>query len=271
MTAHVITIGNEKGGSGKSTAAIHLVATLLRYGFSVGCLDLDTRQKSLGTWVENRDKTRKDKGWSQAKIMMPRYHRLRLSEAESRTDAETEDHDLFTRAFEDLRANCDFVVIDCPGHDIFLSRFGHAVADTVITPLNDSQIDYDVIAKFDAHADTPVKPSIYADMIGAVRRHRTENGWPPFDWIIMRNRFAPQSARDKINADLDRIAARLKFRVVAGLPERVIYRELFRIGLAVHDIQDNHARDYSNARGDVEALINDLHLPGFSEEHAEAS
>lgn len=271
MTAYTICVGNEKGGSGKSTAAIHLVTTFMRYGFTVGCLDLDTRQKSFGTWLENRELTRKSKGWSQAKIVMPRYHRLKLSDAESRTDAETEDHAAFTLAFEDLREACDFIIIDSPGHDIFLSRLGHAVADTVITPLNDSHIDYDVIAKYDPHGDAPVRPSIYSDMISQVRRHRAESGWPDLDWIVMRNRFAPQANRNSISADLERISKRLKFRVVGGLPERVIYRDLFRTGLTIHDVEDNEARSYQAARGDIEALIADLRLPGFETEHAEAS
>ena len=271
MTAHTITLGNEKGGSGKSTASIHLVTAFMRYGFVVGCLDLDTRQRSLATWLENRERTRVDGGWSQAKICMPHYRRLTLSEAEGRTDADTDDHAAFMQAFNDMRERCDYIIIDSPGHDIFLSRLGHAVADTVITPLNDSQIDYDVIAKFDPHEDAPTAPSIYSSMISDVRRHRKSEGWDDFDWVIMRNRFAPQSDRSRISVDLDRIAKRLRFRVVGGLPERKIYHELFRAGLTAHDIEDNHARSYNAARDDIEALIGDLRLPGFAEEQAEAS
>ena len=271
MTAYTITIGNEKGGSGKSTVTLHLATALMRLGFMVGALDLDTRQKSFGTWIENRDQTRRNGGWSTGKITMPRYHRLTLSEAENRTDAEHEDHAHFSKAHADLMETCDFIVIDTPGHDIFLSRFGHAVADYVITPLNDSFVDYDVLAKYDAHGDAPIRPSIYSDMIASVRRHRKENGWPDLDWVVMRNRFAPQANRSSISADLERISKRLHFRVVGGLPERKFYRDLFRTGLSVHDLEDNGARDLTAERRDIEAMIADLHLPGFETEKKEAS
>ena len=52
--AHIIVTGNEKGGSGKSTTAMHVATVLARMGHRVGALDLDLRQKTFGRYVENR-------------------------------------------------------------------------------------------------------------------------------------------------------------------------------------------------------------------------
>ena len=52
--AHVIVVGNEKGGAGKSTVAIHLAVALMRMGKTVGVIDLDLRQASLSRYLENR-------------------------------------------------------------------------------------------------------------------------------------------------------------------------------------------------------------------------
>jgi len=52
--AHVIVLGNEKGGSGKSTTAMHLAVHLVRQGYRVGCLDLDARQGTLRRYIKNR-------------------------------------------------------------------------------------------------------------------------------------------------------------------------------------------------------------------------
>ncbi|MBM3566952.1 MAG: ATPase, partial [Alphaproteobacteria bacterium] len=52
--AHVIVLGNEKGGSGKSTTAMHLIAACLRDGRSVASIDLDARQGTLTRYLSNR-------------------------------------------------------------------------------------------------------------------------------------------------------------------------------------------------------------------------
>src|SRR5215467_14612543 len=53
-TAHVIVLGNEKGGSGKSTTAMHIAVALLKAGQRVATIDLDSRQKTFTKYVENR-------------------------------------------------------------------------------------------------------------------------------------------------------------------------------------------------------------------------
>ncbi len=52
--AHIIVVGNEKGGAGKSTVSIHVATALVRAGKSVSCLDLDLRQRSFTRYARNR-------------------------------------------------------------------------------------------------------------------------------------------------------------------------------------------------------------------------
>src|SRR5262245_61592558 len=53
-SAHVIVLGNEKGGSGKSTTAMHNAVALMKAGQRVATIDLDGRQKTLTHYVEHR-------------------------------------------------------------------------------------------------------------------------------------------------------------------------------------------------------------------------
>ena len=53
-SAHVVVLGNEKGGSGKSTTALHVAVALLKAGQRVATIDLDSRQKSFTRYIENR-------------------------------------------------------------------------------------------------------------------------------------------------------------------------------------------------------------------------
>ena len=52
--AHVVVLGNEKGGSGKSTTAMHVFTALVKQGKRVGAMDLDLRQQSFFRYAENR-------------------------------------------------------------------------------------------------------------------------------------------------------------------------------------------------------------------------
>jgi chromosome partitioning protein len=53
-SAHVVVLGNEKGGSGKSTIALHVAVALLKAGQRVATIDLDCRQQSFTYYIENR-------------------------------------------------------------------------------------------------------------------------------------------------------------------------------------------------------------------------
>ena len=47
QATRVIVVANEKGGSGKSTIAMHVAIALMKRGHRVATIDLDLRQRSL--------------------------------------------------------------------------------------------------------------------------------------------------------------------------------------------------------------------------------
>ena len=232
MTARkskVIVLGNEKGGTGKSTVAMHLVVALLRQGRSVGSIDLDARQATLTRYVENR--RRRDPAGTA--LAHPDHRAVPPSEDQAR------DADTFRAHFAELSGNHDVVVIDTPGSDHPLSRLGHSFADTLVTPLNDSFIDLDLLASVDGDSLKIVRPGRYAEMVWDTKKTRALRGESAaFDWFVLRNRLSTLDARNKREMErlLDALSKRIGFRLVDGLNERVIYRELFLQGLTLLDL-----------------------------------
>ncbi|MGF1609567.1 MAG: division plane positioning ATPase MipZ [Kiloniellales bacterium] len=267
---HVVVVGNEKGGSGKTTTAMHLTVALLDRGFDVGCIDLDSRQATLTRYLENR------RDYMEAQrlaLPMPMFQRVFRSQAASQAEREAEEIQRFGVARAGL-GPVDFLIIDTPGSDSFLSRVGHSHADSLITPLNDSFLDLDLLARVDLQGQKILSPSIYSQMVWEQRQKRAAAGRPPIDWIVMRNRLSHIDAKSKRDmADvLERLAQRIGFRVVAGFGERVIYRELFPKGLTLFDlrrIDGDVAMTMSHiaARQEVRALLSAVALPeGFDDE-----
>jgi chromosome partitioning protein len=256
-TARIIALGNEKGGSGKSTTAMHLIVTLIQDGNRVAALDLDVRQATLTRYLENRaahvEKAARP-------LVMP-------------TRRPIADGDLaaLQAALSDLNADHDYIVIDCPGSDTALSRLAHEAADILITPLNDSFVDFDVLARVDPETLQVRHPSHYAEMVWEQRKRRAIARRPPLDWIVMRNRLSTLDARNKahVAAALDQLAKRIGFRLAPGFSERVIFRELFPLGLTLLDIgaRTEDAVDqpltmsHVAARQEVRALAAALALP----------
>lgn len=256
--AAIIVVGNEKGGSGKSTTAIHLTIGLLKQGCSVGCIDLDMRQASLTHFVANRARLAAAR---EIPLALPELRRLdvpeRIDGAEDRARALRE----FAAAIERLQ-RFDYIVIDTPGADSFLSNLGHVVADTLITPLNESYLDLDVLIRLDSDGHTILGASTYAHSVLARSDRRRDLGGPPTEWFIMRARRAHLESRNRRQVDylLDELSKRIGFRLLPGLSERVVYRELFAQGLTVLDIEDDpHPRtgDASRlaARQEINALV----------------
>ena len=64
----------------------------------------------------------------------------------------------------------DFVVIDTPPHDSYLMRLAHSIADTLVTPLNDSFLDFDVLATLDPVTLTVTGVSHYGELVRETRR-----------------------------------------------------------------------------------------------------
>jgi chromosome partitioning protein len=263
--ARLIVMGNEKGGSGKSTTAMHLITALVRAGYSVGALDLDLRQKSLFRYLDNRlDYTRRHG------VELPLPYRLVLepSTLDSRVEADAEEQARFEAALAELAA-LDYVVVDCPGSYSTYSRLAHAAADTLITPMNDSLVDFDMLARLDPGTGQIKGPSVYAEMVWKARQARCAAGRRPTDWVVLRNRIATLDARNKrrVAAALDELARRIGFRLAPGFSERVVFRELFLSGLTLLDLRetDPQAMTMSNiaARQEVRDLVRALDLPAI--------
>ncbi len=262
--AHIIVVGNEKGGAGKSTVSMHVATALARMGFKVGGLDLDLRQQTFGRYVENRKKFCEK---SDLDLPSPSYHEL--PEIDPATVGEGENiYDLrLSAAVAALEPNNDFILIDCPGSHTRLSQVAHSLADTLVTPLNDSFIDFDLLAHIDGDAEKILGPSVYSEMVWNARQLRAQAGLKPIDWIVLRNRLGAQNMvnKEKMGNALARLAKRIGFRTGPGFNERVIFRELFPRGLTLLDLRDIGVKqlNISNvaARQELRELIKALDLP----------
>lgn len=265
--AHVLVIGNEKGGSGKSTTALHIAVALLGEGARVATLDLDARQGTLGRYIENRAAYAARKG---LELPMPVHAAVPLSTLPDRTEAQADERARLEAALEQAVTTGDFVIVDTPGSDTYLSRLAHSWADTLLTPLNDSFIDLDLLARVDPDTLKIVRPSIYAEAVWKQRQLRAVQGGRPVDWVVMRNRLSSLAARNKRDMGnvIAALAKRIGFRVAAGLSERVIYKELFLTGLTLLDLKrggggagPSLTLSHVAARQEVRDLLAALNLP----------
>lgn len=267
--AHVIVTGNEKGGSGKTTTTMHLIVALLRLGFKVGTMDIDSRQRTLSRYMENRKHTIRKQS-----VTLPEstHFVIQKSPFNIVEDAQNDEKERFTNAIDRLMEENDFVVIDSPGNDTFLSRLAHSYADTVITPINDSFVDLDVLATVDGTTMRVIRPSIYSEMVWEQKLSRAKRDGGSIEWIVMRNRLTTIDARNKryMNQVLTELSRRIGFRVAPGFSERVIYRELFLQGLTVLDIMDvsnnvNVSMSHITARQEVRDLLKTLKIGKIDE------
>ncbi|MBB1490393.1 AAA family ATPase [Paracoccus sp. MC1854] len=252
--AHIIVVGNEKGGSGKSTTSMHVATALARMGHRVGALDLDVRQRSFARYLENRRAFVEGEG-----LDLPGPTLGELSRDEGT--------DPLSPAVAALDAEHDFIVIDCPGSHTKLSQMAHTLADTLVTPMNDSFIDFDLLARISPQGEV-LGPSIYAEMVWSARQLRGQAGAGAIDWVVLRNRLGTTEMHNKrkVGEALTRLSRRIGFRVAAGFAERVIFRELFPRGLTLLDLRDvgTQALSMSNiaARQELRDLLTELRLPG---------
>ena len=265
--AHIIVVGNEKGGAGKSTVSMHVATALARLGHRVGVLDLDLRQQSLARYVSNRKSYLGDRG-----LTLPGPVYLDLPEIDQSTLRPGEnayDHRL-SAAVATLERETEFILIDCPGSHTRLSQVAHSLADTLITPLNDSFIDFDLLAHVATDGIKILGPSVYSEMVWNARQLRAQAGLKPIDWVVLRNRLGAQQMVNKLKMEraLERLSKRIGFRVAPGFSERVIFRELFPRGLTLLDLKDIGVKqlNISNvaARQELRDLIKALNLPGVT-------
>ncbi len=261
--AHRIVFANEKGGTGKSTTAVHVAVALSYLGARVAALDLDPRQRTMHRYIENRQATLKARGLD-----------LPTPTCEVYGGGTTGD---LLGMIRRLEANCDFLIIDNPGRDDPCARIAMEHADTLVTPMNDSFVDFDLIGQVDAETFKVKKLSFFAELIWEARMKRSrmtiEQRRPQMDWIVVRNRTGHVEARNmaRLQKALGEMAKRVGFRVIHGLSERVVYRELFPSGLTLLD--KGHLGELGTshlvARQELRALVKALALPGIAREQAE--
>jgi chromosome partitioning protein len=265
-SAHVIVVGNEKGGSGKSTIAIHVALALLKAGQRVVTIDLDSRQKTLTHFVDSRRAWAKRGGID---LEIPDHYCVSKADG-VRVDAnENAECNTFITAVAAVEHTHNFLVIDTPGTDSYLMRLAHAMADTLITPLNDSFVDFDMLGVVDPVTYALVESSPYAEMVRDARRERNKMDHNETDWIVLRNRLSNLRSRNtqRLAETLNELGLQLGFRRAEGLIERLIYREFFPRGLTALDEiskstfggRPNHS--HRNARQEVQSLIKALNLP----------
>ena len=255
--AHRIVFANEKGGTGKSTTAVHIAVALSYLGAHVSVLDLDPRQRTTHRYMENRFRT-----------MQRRELELPTPACEVFTQTTPEQ---LRNTIRRMEQECDFLIIDNPGRDDPLARAAVELADTLVTPMNDSFVDFDLIGQVDPENFKVRKLSFFAELIWEARMRRSkatiEDQRPEMDWIVVRNRTGHTEARNMIRIEqaLGEMAKRVGFRVTHGLSERVIYRELFPSGLTLLD--KGHLGELGTshliARQELRALLKALNLPEF--------
>jgi chromosome partitioning protein len=221
---HFIIFANEKGGTGKSTTAVHSAVALAAAGRKVAALDLDTRQRTLGRYLDNRLETVKRLG---VDLPMPAYDTFDPATGEP-IDA----------AIDRLAEGMDVLVVDTPGRDDPDARKAMLRADTLVTPINDSFVDLDLIGQVDPETYRVRRPSFYAELVWNSRTQRAKAHGASVDWVVLRNRMQHIEARNmrRVGEALGELSRRVGFRVIPGLGERVIYRELFPKGLTLLDL-----------------------------------
>jgi chromosome partitioning protein len=233
-TPHVVVLGNEKGGAGKTTIAMHIAIALLKDGQRVGTIDLDSNQKSLTHYIENR---RVWANYRHLNLEIPPHRYVARAVGGTLEDNEAEELAAFEAAVDGFEQSVDFLIIDTPASDSYLMRLAHLLADTVITPLNDSFIDLGTLGSTDPVTREITATCHYGAMVCEARQRRRLFDHTHADWIVIRNRF---SFGRVIDHSLDKLALRLGFRPLDGCAERIVYRQLFPSGLTVLDAIDEN-------------------------------
>jgi chromosome partitioning protein len=263
--ASVIVVGNEKGGAGKSTIAIHIATALLHGGAKVAVLDLDLRQQTMGHFFANRAAWLAANG---AQAPMPIEHPISAAGDALAKAADAEQLARFEAAFAEVVETAEFVLIDTPGADTAISRAAHGLADLIVTPMNDSFVDFDMLGSVDPVTLELSRPGLYAQSVWEARKHRMLNERASVDWVVLRNRLAPAEARNRKRLD-ERVLAlsrRVGFRIGPGLRDRVVYRELYPFGLTIADLSAKVrpvavSLGHVAARQELRGVMQALNLP----------
>lgn len=232
--ARIIVIGNEKGGSGKTTTAMHLTVSLLNLGFKCATIDLDHRQQSFTHYVENRRESCKKYGYG---LKIPDHNVLLPCIEDSKAECECKDEENLKYMITQLANNNDFIIIDTPGNDTTLSRVAHSCANIVITPINDSVVDLDLIGNLNSESLDTKRPGIYSAMFWEQKMKRIKQSREEIGWFVVRNRLSTLNSRNKarVGEALTKLSKKFGFKVAPGFCDRVVFKELFLDGFTLHD------------------------------------
>jgi len=247
----MIVFANEKGGTGKSTSAVHVAVALVAQGYRVSGIDLDPRQRTFHRYFENRCATacRRD-----VELPTPRFE---VFEGDQIAELEQQ--------LEALSQDTDFVIADTPGRDDRFARHVATLANTLVTPMNDSFVDFDLVGQVDPETFRVKKLSFYAELMWETRKVRAKTDGVSIDWVLMRNRLQHIEARNmrRVGEALSELSRRVGFRVLPGLGERVIYRELFPSGLTLLDkgMLGELGVSHIAARQELREMVAGLNLP----------
>ena len=248
---HLIVFANEKGGTGKSTTAVHTAIALTALGHSVGLIDLDPRQRTVTRYMENRAETARRRGIDLSAPDFAVFQGDNVAALDEQAAAVAEGK--------------DFLIVDTPGRDDDFARHMAARANTLVTPMNDSFVDFDLIGQVDAETFRVRRLSFYSELIFEARKSRAMAVGVSIDWVVLRNRVQHHDARNKkrVGDALMELSRRVGFRVIPGLSERVIFRELFPSGLTLLD--KGHLGDlgisHIAARQELREMVAGLALP----------
>ena len=237
------------------------MAIALAYqGARVAAIDLDPRQRTLHRYLENRAETE-------------RRRKIKLAGARFAV-FEGDSLEALDALSAELADQADFLIFDTPGRDDVYARHAATHADTLVTPLNDSFVDFDLIGQVDAETFKIRRLSFYAELIWEARKKRAmttieerkEKGiGREMDWVVVRNRTSHVEARNmrRLDGAITELSKRVGFRIARGLSERVIYRELFPSGLTLLDKGQLGELGTSHlvARQEMRALLAGLNLP----------
>ena len=258
---HIIVFANEKGGTGKSTTAVHTAVALAAGGRRVAAIDLDTRQRTLGRYLDNRAATIRRVG---VKLPMPAYQTFDPAKGEE-----------IDGLIDQAGAEVEVVIVDTPGRDDPHARAAMLRADTLVTPINDSFVDLDLIGEVDAETYRVRRPSFYAELVWKSRTQRAKTHGASVDWIVLRNRMQHIEARNmrRVGQALEELSRRVGFRIIPGLGERVIYRELFPKGLTLLDLAQlgDVGLGHIAARQELREMIAALGIPEVGQAEARAA
>jgi chromosome partitioning protein len=249
--SHIIVFANEKGGVGKSTSAFHICVALCNAGEKVAALDVDLRQLTMDRALNARAESARDYG-----VELPGPFQILLAQA---TEAELE------TKIRMAQIECSFIVIDVGGHDSPIARRAISMADTIVTPVNDSFIDLDMLGRIDPRTGELKTLGAFARLVEHLKEPGLARRPEPIDWVVMQNRSRTLATRNerKVLDALNQIAPVAGFRLVPGLRERVVYRELFPLGLTLFDLEaiPSLGKAQPSARAEIAEMIEALNLP----------